>query len=125
VICLRLRSELIRAAVPIADRFGFSEASSVVFVQLAGKLKSASHDAMHIASVIFLQKPRGEVSGNIIRSELAPRSDPGSRKFRLGGCALTFWICTACAFRSHHAVIRVYDDAGNVIETHEHAGEFK
>jgi hypothetical protein len=27
--------------------------------------------------------------------------------------------------RSHHAVIRVYDEAGNVIETHKHAGEFK
>jgi hypothetical protein len=27
--------------------------------------------------------------------------------------------------RSHDAVICVYDDAGNVIETHEHAGEFK
>jgi hypothetical protein len=27
--------------------------------------------------------------------------------------------------RSHRAVIRVYDDAGNVIETHEHKGEFK
>jgi len=27
--------------------------------------------------------------------------------------------------RSHEAVIRVYDDAGNVIETHEHAGNFK
>jgi hypothetical protein len=27
--------------------------------------------------------------------------------------------------RSHHAVIRVYDSTGNVIETHEHAGEFK
>jgi hypothetical protein len=26
--------------------------------------------------------------------------------------------------RSHRAVIRVYD-AGNVIETHEHAGDFK
>jgi hypothetical protein len=26
--------------------------------------------------------------------------------------------------RSHHAVIHVYDEAGNVIETHEHAGEF-
>jgi hypothetical protein len=26
---------------------------------------------------------------------------------------------------SHHAVIRVYDDACNVIETHEQAGEFK
>jgi hypothetical protein len=27
--------------------------------------------------------------------------------------------------RSHHAVIRVYDEAGNVIETHKHAGDFK
>jgi hypothetical protein len=27
--------------------------------------------------------------------------------------------------RAHDAVIRVYDDAGNVIETHEHAGDFK
>jgi len=27
--------------------------------------------------------------------------------------------------RSHHAVIRVYDEAGNVIETHEHNGGFK
>ena len=25
---------------------------------------------------------------------------------------------------SHHAVIRVYDDVGNVIETHEQAGDF-
>jgi hypothetical protein len=27
--------------------------------------------------------------------------------------------------RSHRAVIRVYDDAGNVIETHQHAGNFR
>jgi hypothetical protein len=27
--------------------------------------------------------------------------------------------------RSHDAVIRVYDDAGNVIETHQPAGWFK
>ena len=27
--------------------------------------------------------------------------------------------------RSHDAVIRVYDDARNVIETHEHSGDFK
>jgi hypothetical protein len=26
--------------------------------------------------------------------------------------------------RSHPAVIRVYDEAGNVIETHEHRGDF-
>jgi len=27
--------------------------------------------------------------------------------------------------RSHNAVIRVYDEAGNAIETHQHVGEFK
>jgi len=27
--------------------------------------------------------------------------------------------------RSHDAMIRVYDDAGNVIDPHEHKGEFK
>jgi hypothetical protein len=27
--------------------------------------------------------------------------------------------------RSHDAVIRVYDAAGNVIDTHEHRGDFK
>jgi len=27
--------------------------------------------------------------------------------------------------RSHHAVIRVYDESGNVTETHEHKGDFK
>ena len=27
--------------------------------------------------------------------------------------------------RSHDAVIRVYDEAGAVIETHEHKGDFK
>jgi hypothetical protein len=27
--------------------------------------------------------------------------------------------------RSHDAVIRVYDSTGNVIERHEHAGDFK
>jgi hypothetical protein len=26
---------------------------------------------------------------------------------------------------AHDAVIRVYDDAGNVIETHEHNGDFR
>jgi hypothetical protein len=27
--------------------------------------------------------------------------------------------------RSHDAVIRIYDEAGNLIEMHEHKGEFK
>jgi hypothetical protein len=31
----------------------------------------------------------------------------------------------ASVSRSHDAVIRVYDEAANVIETHEHAGDLK
>jgi hypothetical protein len=27
--------------------------------------------------------------------------------------------------RSHHAVLRVYDATGNVIDTHEHKGDFR
>jgi hypothetical protein len=27
--------------------------------------------------------------------------------------------------RSHDAVIRVYDESGNVLETHDHTGDFK
>jgi hypothetical protein len=33
--------------------------------------------------------------------------------------------CAKHRSRSHNAVIRVYDAAGNVIETHEHKGDFK
>ncbi len=33
--------------------------------------------------------------------------------------------CAQFYSRSHDAVIRVYDEAGNVIETHEQAGDFK
>jgi len=40
------------------------------------------------------------------------------------------WIKLSFVFRnwirlSHDAVISVYDAAGNAIETHEHAGDFK
>jgi hypothetical protein len=31
----------------------------------------------------------------------------------------------AAPFLAHRAVIRVYDSAGNVTDTHEHAGDFK
>jgi len=35
------------------------------------------------------------------------------------------WILSFCSPLSNDKVIRVYDDAGNVVETHEHAGDFK
>jgi hypothetical protein len=55
-------------------------------------------------------------------------------RFCLAGCAgrndvrvpIAHRVCRGKAFsRSHTAVIRVYDDAGSVIETHEQAGDFK
>jgi hypothetical protein len=50
---------------------------------------------------------------------------------RLVDCGLTSQAVTNAIdyakfrSRSHRAVIRVYDEAGNMIETHEHAGDFK
>ena len=35
------------------------------------------------------------------------------------------WAAVARRIENCDAMIRVYDEAGNVIETHEHAGEFK
>jgi hypothetical protein len=68
--------------------------------------------------------------------EIRPRTDHGvdliSDALRFG----SLWyagpnaVSNAIGFakfysRSHNAVIRVYDEAGNVVETHEHAGDFK
>jgi hypothetical protein len=60
----------------------------------------------------------------------AQRSGPGSHS--RPDVRLPSWTPVSNAIgyaehrsRSHPAEIRVYDDAGNVIETHEHAGDFK
>jgi hypothetical protein len=59
--------------------------------------------------------------------EVRPRID--HRGFDLISDALPFgrlWYGEPNAVsRSHNAVIRVCDEAGNVIETHEHKGDFK
>jgi hypothetical protein len=77
------------------------------------------------------------VSQKMQAYEMRPRK--GNRGVNLISDALSFgrlWYEEANAIsntieyakfysRSHHAVIRVYDEAGNVIEAHEQAGEFK
>jgi hypothetical protein len=65
--------------------------------------------------------------------EVRPRKD--KRGFDLISDALPFgrlWYAGPNAIgyakfrsRSHDAVIRLYDQAGNLIETHEHAGDFR
>jgi hypothetical protein len=74
---------------------------------------------------------------NLRSYEIRPRKD--HRGFDLISDALPFgrlWysepdaIANAIGYakfysRSHPAGIRVYDDAGNMIQTHEHKGDFK
>ena len=73
---------------------------------------------MHIYEV----RPRKDKRGvDVISAAL-----PFGRLWYDGANAATNAIGYAEQYsRSHDAVIRVYDAAGNVIETHEHAGEFK
>jgi len=49
------------------------------------------------------------------------------RRFWYGGPNAISYAIGYAKFRSrsHDAVIRTYDDAGNAIETHEHTGDFK
>jgi hypothetical protein len=55
--------------------------------------------------------------GDLMRSRCLSQETPKPRRFSQEGAK--FYS------RSHNAVIRVYDEARNVIETHEHAGDFK
>ena len=59
-----------------------------------------------------------------------PPIEGGSRVGDRVWCARPEAISNAIGYanhrsRSHDAVIRVYDQAGNMIEAHEHAGDFE
>jgi hypothetical protein len=71
---------------------------------------------------VYEVRPRKDRRGFDLMSDVLPFG----RLWYDGPNAVTNAIGYAMHYsRSHDAVIRVYDDAGNVIETHEHAGEFK
>ncbi len=76
-----------------------------------------------------IEAPRLVVSENAT-SLAAQRSEPGSHSrpdVRLPSRTPVSNAINYATFRSRSpdAMIRVYDDAGNVIPTHEHAGDFK
>ena len=83
-----------------------------------------------------MQHPKGSTI-RIDVYEIRPRADklgvdlvgdalPYSPMWYRGPKAITDAIDHAKFFsRSHDAAIRVYDDTGNLIETHEQAGDFK
>ena len=107
--------------------------------RFAGCECSSDQHKLHIPRIkgkpIPKRLPAAKIAGpDVSIYEVRPRRD--RRGFDLISDALPFgrlWYTEPddaigyarfCA-RSHDAVIRVYDEAGNVIATHEHAGEFK
>jgi hypothetical protein len=91
------------------------------------------------SSIIQVYSETAEQGYVIIKSayELRPRKDhrgvdlisdalPFCRLWYDGPNAISNAVDYAQFYsRSHDAVIRVYDSAGKVIETHEHKGDFK
>ncbi len=75
-----------------------------------------------ISTQVYEVRPRADKRGVDLISDALPF---GSLWYA-GPKAISNAISFAKFFsRSHQAVIRVYDESGSVIETHEHAGEFK
>jgi len=75
-----------------------------------------------ISADIYEVRPRSDKRGVDLISDALPfrrlwYGEPDAVANAIG--------CAKFRNRSHNSVIRVYDDAGHVIETHEHAGEFR
>jgi hypothetical protein len=71
---------------------------------------------------VYEIRPRADKDGVDLISHALPYSPMWYR----GPTAITDAIDHAKFFsRSHDAVIRVYDETGNLIETQEHAGDFR
>jgi len=63
---------------------------------------------------------------NLVSLSSIPSTETARRSSRKISNAIGDAIAYCQVFnRSHDAVIRVYDDSGNVIETHEHTADFK
>jgi hypothetical protein len=95
--------------------------ASMKFVQQRWA-KSARDKHSTISTDVYEIRPRSDKSGVDLMSDALPYSPLWYR----GPNAIINAIEHAKnRSRSHPAVIRVYDDGGNLIETHEQAGDFK
>jgi hypothetical protein len=123
-----------------------NETPSVVSMRVSNEdrapaRKSAFHAVGHIG-ISYRGKNRGHrplarpirPKGPAIRIVFSSGGNRGRVAFFLFGRVpaffplrrfLPFGDCAKHRSRSRDAVIRVYDEAGNVIETHEHKGDFK
>ena len=108
-------------ALHLKERAGRLLKASMKFVHQRWA-KSAGDKHSTTSTDVYEIRPRSDKSGVDLISDALPYSPLWYR----GPNAIFNAIEHAKhRSRSHHAVIRVYDQAGNVIETHEHAGEFK
>jgi hypothetical protein len=99
------------------------------------KWRRTSHESWSVTDIARRsQRLDGMMTSRQTVYEICPRKD--KRSFDLISDALPFgglWYTkpddaieyAKFRSRSHHAVIRVYDQAGNVIDRHEHKGDFK
>jgi hypothetical protein len=103
-----------RAACAARDGFGFARKTPATFdvffwLQIrkfdVSLLRSTPNGADHIDIGIFVLHAR----------------PPNTRLLKPMSCVKTILF----RGRSHDALIHVYDDAGYLIEMHEHAGDFK
>ncbi len=83
---------------------------------------TAGPGAMTSSQHVYEVRPRGDKRGVDLISDALPFG-----RLRYGEPDAISNATNYAKFfsRSHDAVIHVYDAAGNVVETHEHAGEFK
>jgi hypothetical protein len=75
-----------------------------------------------ISTHVYEIRPRADKHGIDLISDVLPYSPLWYSGTNAISNAISFAKFNS---GSHDAVIRVYDEAGNVIETHEQAGEFK
>jgi hypothetical protein len=117
-------SELRLALLHVASQTtkGLSHCYTSLESLLKGKWQRIRPPARPMISThVYEIRPRADKCGIDLISDVLPYSPLWYR----GPNAIRDAINSAKVFsRSHDAVIRVYDETGNVIETHEHKGDF-
>jgi len=106
-------------AVHLTKRAGRLLKASTKFVQQRWA-KSDRDKHSTTSTYVYEIRPRADKHGIDLISDALPYSPLWYR-----GANATINAIEHAKFhsRSHHVVIRVYDEAGNVIETHEHKGD--
>jgi hypothetical protein len=108
-------------AVHLTKRAGRLVKASMKFVQQRWA-KSDREKHSTTSTHVYEIRPRADKRGVDLISDALPYSPLWYRGLNAIGDAIGH---AKFYSGSHDAVIRVYDDAGNVIETHEQAGDFK